>query len=48
MTAQTPKEKEIVIAAIKLGCKILRQRQLAKKSKKPTKRYQIIRRVVEC
>jgi|688.fasta_scaffold251157_2 hypothetical protein len=46
---QTSKEKEIVIAAIKLGCKILRQRQLAKRvKKKPTKRYQIIRRVVEC
>jgi hypothetical protein len=38
MTAQTSKEKEIVIAAIKLGAKILRQRQLAKKRKSSTKR----------
>jgi hypothetical protein len=43
----TATEQKIVLAAIALGAKILRQRQQAKK-KKPTKRYQIIRRVVKC
>ena len=44
----TATEQKIVIAAIALGAKILRQRQQAKKTKKKqqTRQHSIIRRVV--
>ncbi len=42
----TATEQKIVIAAIALGAKILRQRQQAKKKKQQT-RHSIIRRVVQ-
>jgi hypothetical protein len=43
---KTLTEQKIVIAAIKLGCKILRQRQ-TKKTKKKQQTHSIIRRVVK-
>ena len=45
---KTLTEQKIVIAAIKLGCKILRQRQTKKtKKKQQTRQHSIIRRVVK-
>ena len=44
---QTAKEKQIVIAAIKLGAKILKQRRAAKQAKRSKTIRKIIRRVVK-